>query len=152
MVSLCSVDDVRAIVFSTTVTDQDILNIISVASDEVLALANSTDTSNSLLRLACIYASAAVVAIRTKFTSEMAAQIVKGPYRQQNQIDPEIKRFEDKATAYIKKYRGTKYSIPYARAGVGNVNAPRYGAYTTDYWYWQNMYSNILQNLYTEWE
>lgn len=58
---LCSVDEVRARVYTTTLTDIDILDIITEVSEEVLDRVESTDISDTALRLAGKYAACAAV-------------------------------------------------------------------------------------------
>lgn len=123
---MCSVDDVRARVYSSTLTDSDILDIITEVSAEVLALAEVTDSSNPLLILAGKNAAWAATLRKMKTTGEMAASIQQGNSQQQNTIDADIKAYEEKAAELIQKYKDSvkvrNVSIPFGRVGFGTVN------------------------------
>ena len=123
---LCSVDEVRARVYSSTLTDSDILDIITEVSAEVLALAEATDSSNPLLILAGKNAAWAATLRKMKTTGEMAASIQQGNSQQQNTIDADIKAYEEKAAELIQKYKDSvkvrNVSIPFGRIGFGTVN------------------------------
>lgn len=123
---LCSVDEVRARVYSSTLTDSDILDIITEVSAEVLALAEATDSSNPLLILAGKNAAWAATLRKMKTTGEMAASIQQGNSQQQNTIDADIKAYEEKAAELIQKYKDSlkvrNVSIPFGRVGFGTVN------------------------------
>lgn len=123
---LCSVDEVRARVYSSTLTDSDILDIITEVSAEVLALAEVTDSSNPLLILAGKNAAWAATLRKMKTTGEMAASIQQGNSQQQNTIDADIKAYEEKAAELIQKYKDSlkvrNVSIPFGRVGFGTVN------------------------------
>lgn len=123
---MCSVDDVRARVYSSTLTDSDILDIITEVSAEVLALAEATDSSNPLLILAGKNAAWAATLRKMKTTGEMAASIQQGNSQQQNTIDADIKAYEEKAAELIQKYKDSvkvrNVSIPFGRVGFGTVN------------------------------
>jgi len=123
---LCSVDEVRARVYSSTLTDSDILDIITEVSAEVLALAEATDSSNPLLILAGKNAAWAATLRKMKTTGEMAASIQQGNSQQQNTIDADIKAYEEKAAELIQKYKDSvkvrNVSIPFGRVVFGTVN------------------------------
>ena len=123
---LCSVAEVRARVYSSTLTDSDILDIITEVSAEVLALAEATDSSNPLLILAGKNAAWAATLRKMKTTGEMAASIQQGNSQQQNTIDADIKAYEEKAAELIQKYKDSvkvlNVSIPFGRVGFGTVN------------------------------
>ena len=123
---MCSVDEVRARVYSSTLTDSDILDIITEVSAEVLALAEATDSSNPLLILAGKNAAWAATLRKMKTTGEMAASIQQGNSQQQNTIDADIKAYEEKAAELIQKYKDSvkvrNVSIPFGRVGFGTVN------------------------------
>jgi hypothetical protein len=123
---LCSVDEVRARVYSSTLTDSDILDIITEVSAEVLALAEVTDSSNPLLILAGKNAAWAATLRKMKTTGEMAASIQQGNSQQQNTIDADIKAYDEKAAELIQKYKDSvkvrNVSIPFGRVGFGTVN------------------------------
>ena len=123
---LCSIAEVRARVYSSTLTDSDILDIITEVSAEVLALAEATDSSNPLLILAGKNAAWAATLRKMKTTGEMAASIQQGNSQQQNTIDADIKAYEEKAAELIQKYKDSvkvrNVSIPFGRVGFGTVN------------------------------
>lgn len=123
---LCSVDEVRARVYSSTLTDSDILDIITEVSAEVLALAEATDSSSPLLILAGKNAVWAATLRKMKTTGEMAASIQQGNSQQQNTIDADIKAYDEKAAELIQKYKDSvkvrNVSIPFGRVGFGTVN------------------------------
>lgn len=123
---LCSVAEVRARVYSSTLTDSDILDIITEVSAEVLALAEVTASSNPLLILAGKNAAWAATLRKMKTTGEMAASIQQGNSQQQNTIDADIKAYDKKAAELIQKYKDSvkvlNVSIPFGRVGFGTVN------------------------------
>jgi hypothetical protein len=123
---LCSVAEVRARVYSSTLTDSDILDIITEVSAEVLALAEVTASSNPLLILAGKNAAWAATLRKMKTTGEMAASIQQGNSQQQNTIDADIKAYDEKAAELIQKYKDSvkvlNVSIPFGRVGFGTVN------------------------------
>ena len=123
---LCSVAEVRARVYSSTLTDSDILDIITEVSAEVLALAEVTASSNPLLILAGKNAAWAATLRKMKTTGEMAASIQQGNSQQQNTIDADIKAYDEKADELIQKYKDSvkvlNVSIPFGRVGFGTVN------------------------------
>jgi len=123
---LCSVVEVRARVYSSTLTDSDILDIITEVSAEVLALAEVTASSNPLLILAGKNAAWAATLRKMKTTGEMAASIQQGNSQQQNTIDADIKAYDEKAAELIQKYKDSvkvlNVSIPFGRVGFGTVN------------------------------
>ena len=123
---LCSIAEVRARVYSSTLTDSDILDIITEVSAEVLALAEVTDSSSPLLILAGKNAAGAATLRKMKTTGEMAASIQQGNSQQQNTIDADIKAYDEKAAELIQKYKDSvkvrNVSIPFGRVGFGTVN------------------------------
>lgn len=119
---LCSVDDVRSRIYTSTLSDMDILNIITDVTIEVLDLADSTDESNSYLQLAGKYASYAATLRKMRTTGEMAANKKSGNSQEQNTIDQDISTYESKSAAYIKKYIDSTYFIVSGRMGYGTVN------------------------------
>ena len=123
---LCSIAEVRARVYSSTLTDSDILDIITEVSAEVLALAEVTDSSSPLLILAGKNAAWAATLRKMKTTGEMAASIQQGNSQQQNTIDADIKAYDEKAAELIQKYKDSvkvrNVSIPFGRVGFGTVN------------------------------
>jgi len=123
---LCSVAEVRARVYSSTLADSDILDIITEVSAEVLSLAEVTASSNPLLILAGKNAAWAATLRKMKTTGEMAASIQQGNSQQQNTIDADIKAYDEKAAELIQKYKDSvkvlNVSIPFGRVGFGTVN------------------------------
>ena len=123
---LCSVAEVRARVYSSTLADSDILDIITEVSAEVLSLAEVTASSNPLLILAGKNAAWAATLRKMKTTGEMAASIQQGNSQQQNTIDADIKAYDEKADELIQKYKDSvkvlNVSIPFGRVGFGTVN------------------------------
>jgi ribosomal protein L12E/L44/L45/RPP1/RPP2 len=127
-VVLCSVAEVRAKVYTSTLTDADITNIITEVSEEILSRAGSTDESNSNLILAGKNASAAAVLRRMRTTGEMAANVRQGNSQQQNSIDQDIKDYEAKAELFLQKYMhrpSEGFVIVSGRVGPEGVNIER---------------------------
>ena len=110
---LCSVDYVKSKIFSSTLTDLDISNIITETSDEVLARCETTDETNPLVILAGKYAILAAVLRKMKTTGEAAASVKTGNSQRQNTTDLDIETYEKKADYYIEKYKNT-VSVSYS--------------------------------------
>ena len=104
---LCSVDYVKSKIFSSTLTDLDISNIITETTDEVLARCETTDETNPLVILAGKYAILAAVLRKMKTTGEAAASVKTGNSQRQNTTDLDIETYEKKADYYIEKYKNT---------------------------------------------
>ena len=122
---LCTVDEVKAHVSPESLTDDDILNIITSVSAEIaLQSGGSQDASTeAALNLACVHSSAAAVLQRMRSNGELAARVKFGNQEQRNSPDQDIQDHEDKAARYVKKYRHSSgYSQPYGRSGLGTVN------------------------------
>ncbi|MDG6245083.1 MAG: hypothetical protein QCH31_11980 [Methanolobus sp.] len=123
--TMCTVAEVRAIVDPRTIEDPDITDIISHASNIVsLSTGASTESTDTILKMACIHQSAALVLQKMKFSGELASQIKVGSESQSNNVDEDIAKHEEIAQRYMKKYRygSSRYSIPYGRAGIKTVN------------------------------
>lgn len=122
---LCSVSDVKVYAPSTTLTDTDYTNIITVKSKEIASKARgSADASgNSDLNLACIHASAAQALRAMQINGELAASVKLGNDSISNSIEPRITEHELQADYYIQKYRNQGLKVPYGRVGPGTVDA-----------------------------
>lgn len=124
---LCSIADVRAVIYTETLEDADISALISSVSDDVLAMAGSTDESNAYLIIAGKNASYAATLRKMKSTGEMAASTKFANSQQNNTPDTDIKAYEEKAYFYIEKYKRsvkyTNFSVSSGRMGFGTVNA-----------------------------
>lgn len=124
---LCSVDDVRAYYSPVTLTDQDILSIITVVTREILAKADSADETDKYLELAGIHLSVATTMKRARSKGELASSISTPEYSQQNTgLIDEINTHESEAEVYIQKYitiANSAYSIVSGRMGFGTVNS-----------------------------
>jgi hypothetical protein len=125
--ALCSVADVRAVIYTKTLTDADITAIISSVSDDVLGMAESTDETNTYLIIAGKNAAYAATLRRMKSTGELAASIKFGNSQQNNSPDSDIKAYEAKSIEFIEKYKDSiriaNFSLPCGRVGYGTVNA-----------------------------
>ena len=125
--ALCTFADVRAVVYTKTLTDADITAIISSVSDDILGMAGTTDESNAYLIIAGKNAAYAATLRRMKTTGELAATIKMGNSQQNNSPDSDIKVYEAKAEEYIEKYKDSvgivNFSLPCGRVGFGTVNA-----------------------------
>ncbi len=124
--ALCSVPDVRARVYTSTLTDFDISDIITDVTEEILGLAESTDESNPLLILAGKNAACAATLRKMRTTGEMAANKKRGNAQEQNTIDQDIKDYEAKAEMLIQKFKDSvtysNFSLASGRMGYGTVN------------------------------
>lgn len=123
--ALCSVAEVKVIVSPQTVTDDEIGDIVTHASNVIsLQTGASTDASdNQLLNLACIHSSAAFVLQKMKFSGELAQQYVLKGHSQSNNVDAEIKYHQTLAANYVSQYTGGNYKILYGRVGPRTVNS-----------------------------
>lgn len=124
---LCSVADVRAIVYTKTLLDADITSIIASVSADVLGLAESTDESNAYLVIAGKNAAYAATLRKMKTTGELAASKKFGNSQQNNAPDSDIKYYESQKEFYIQKYKDsvqfTNFSLSVGRIGLGTMNA-----------------------------
>jgi hypothetical protein len=128
--ALCSVDYVRSKIFSKTLTDSDIQDIITETSEDILSLCETTDESNPLVILAGKYAIRAAVLAKMKTTGELAASIKAGNSQRQNTADLDIERLEKKADIFIEKYRGvrgTTFTSPSFSVGFSNHHGGHHG-------------------------
>lgn len=125
--ALCSVADVRAAIYTKTLTDADITAIISSVSDDVLGMAESTDETNAYLIIAGKNAAYAATLRRMKSTGEQAASRKFGNDQENNAPDSDIKAYESKSLEFIEKYKDSiriaNFSLPCGRVGYGTVNA-----------------------------
>jgi hypothetical protein len=119
----CSPADVRSKVF-TKATDLQISGIISDVDDEVSTLAGSTNQSDPNLIQACKWASRADTVRYMMTNGEMPVNVKYGNSQQQNAPDQLIKAYDEKADAYIQKYKtsSVSFSIPSGRMGHGTIN------------------------------
>ena len=117
-----TVGEVRAVVHTSTLKDEDILGIINEISKEILVRAGTTDESNPLLISAGKNAIYAAVLRRMKFTGELAARVKHGSGEQQNDINQEIRYYEDNSNRYLRKYLYSANTRLYGRVGIGSVN------------------------------
>jgi len=124
---LCSYADVRAVIYTETLEDADIADLIANVSADVMAMAGSTDESNAYLIVAGKNAAYAATLRKMKLTGELAASIKFGNSQQNNTPDADIKTYEEKAEFYIEKYkksvRFSNISLVSGRMGFGTVNA-----------------------------
>jgi hypothetical protein len=128
--SMCSVDEVRDVVSPRSLTDEDILNIITRVTKSVDAQTGcGTGSTDTLANLACIELSAAAVLRKMRVNGELPARVKIGNSEQQNTIDQDIDYHEAEAAKYINEYKRIakkteykSYCIPYGRVGVGTVN------------------------------
>lgn len=124
---LCSVADVRAVVYTKTLTDADITALIASVSSDVLGMAGSTDETNAYLVIAGKNAAYAATLRRMKSTGELAASIKYANSQQNNSPDSDIKAYEAKSEEYIERFKESSrllnFSLPRGRVGYGTVNA-----------------------------
>lgn len=118
-----TVGEIRAVVHTSTLEDEDIQGIINEISKEILARAGTTDESNELLVIAGKNAIYAAVLRRMKITGELAARVVQGNGEQQNTADQDIQAYEDKSSQYLRKFLYSANARLYGRVGRGTVNA-----------------------------
>lgn len=121
--AFATVSDIRAVIYTSTLTDEDLQGIITVVSAEILARAEATDDSNELLKIAGRNAIYAATKRRMKDTGELAASVKQGSGEQQNTTDQDIRYYEDKVSLYLRKYLFSSGARLYGRAGPGTVNA-----------------------------
>lgn len=125
---LCSVADVRAYANPISVSDSDVTAIIQRVSVDVMTKAEATDESNAFLIQAVIHGSAAVTLKKARSNGELAASVETPEYKQQNAgLIDEINSHEKEMADYIQMYQNSvryaNFAIPYARVGIGTVNA-----------------------------
>jgi hypothetical protein len=117
-----TVQEVRAIIYTSTLTDEDIQDLINEVSKEILDRAKTTDESDELLKVAGKNAIYAAVKRKMKDTGELAARVKHGNGEQQNTPDQDIQAYEDKSSLYLRKYFFSFNARLYGRAGRGTVN------------------------------
>lgn len=124
---LCSVADVRAVIYTKTLTDVDITALIASVSADVMGIAGSTDESNAYLIIAGKNAAYAATLRMMKTTGELAASKKVGNDQQNNAPDSDIKYYETQKEFYIQKYKDSvqflNFSLPVGRIGLGTINA-----------------------------
>jgi hypothetical protein len=125
---LCSVEDVRAYVNPKSVSDADINAIIQRVSTEVMTKAEATDESNAFLIQAGIHGAAAVTLDQAIINGELAASVETPEYKQQNpgfidMVNSHKKEMANYIQMYRDSIRAANFAIPYARVGIGTVNA-----------------------------
>ncbi len=126
--ALCDVAYVKAQIYSSTLADTDITNIITEVTEDVLARCNTTEETNPLVILAGKYATLAAVLRRMKTTGELAASVQTPGSRQQNTTDEDIKAYETKSEAYISQYMTAaqySFSSPSFHAGFIHTRCGR---------------------------
>jgi len=125
--ALCSVADVRAVIYTKTLTDADITALITSVSANVMGMSGGTDESNAYLIIAGKNAAYAATLRRMKSTGELAASQKFGNSQQNNAPDSDIAAYEEKADVYIEKYKDSvrlsNFSLPRGRVGYGTVNS-----------------------------
>ena len=107
---LCSVADIRAVIYTSTLADADITAIVTKAYNRVLRATGATDDSNPTIQDAIEYMACALTLRRMKTTSEMAASVQTPGSRQQNTADVDIEAYEKEAKTRIDQYNTTSYS------------------------------------------
>jgi hypothetical protein len=112
------------------VSDADITAIIQRVSTDVMTKARATDESNAFLVQAGIHGSVAATIKKARTNGELAASVETPEYKQANTgLIDEINSHEKEMAEYIQMYRDSvryeNYAIPYARVGIGTVNATR---------------------------
>ena len=129
---LCAVDQVKAKVDPQSLTDLDLLDIITEAGFEVSARAGgaSTDSNDPYLNQACIHLSVADVLRRLKTNEDLPKSVMQGTgYKLETDVEKDIQLHEDKATTFITRYlwnpsaSNSLGGICYSRSGVGTVDA-----------------------------
>ncbi len=120
--SFATVDQIRAVIFTSTLTDEDLQAISNEVSAEILAKAETSDDTNPLVVIAGKNAIYAAVLRRMKMTGELAARIKHGNGEQQNDINQEIRFYEDNSNKYLRKYLYSANARLYGRVGLGTVN------------------------------
>jgi hypothetical protein len=121
--AICSVADVRAKIYSASLSDAEITALITEVSEDVLTLCNTSVDTHTTVILAGKYAILAAVLRRMKTTGEMAANVQTPEYRQQNTIDLDIERYEQKSAALIAQYNASSayvFTSPSFRRGFGH--------------------------------
>jgi len=109
-VATCVIADIRAVIYTSTLTDADIVAIISKSYNRVLAATGATDDSNLTIQEAIEYTAYALALRRMKTTGEQAPSITRGNSQQQNNVDIDIAAYETEAKYHINQYNISRYS------------------------------------------
>lgn len=122
-----TVEQVRAIVFTSTLKDEDIQNIIDEVSSIVMDAANSTDVSNKNLIVAGKNAIYAATIRRAIETTEFAARVKKGSGEQQQDLTTLINYYTSEYNKYLAIFFNPASASPkgafiYGRPGYKTVN------------------------------
>lgn len=122
---LCTVDELKVHVAPESLTDEDLLDIITSVSAEITLLTGGSQdaSTEASLNLACVHSSAAATLRKMRVNGELAASVKFGNQEQKNAIDADIQDHENKSARYVKMYRHSSgCSVPFGRSGPGTVN------------------------------
>jgi hypothetical protein len=122
-----TVSQVRAVVFTSTLLDASILELIEEVTSNVMTAAGATDTSDTNLIVAgknAIYAATIRKAIET---TEFAARVKRGSSEQQQDLTTLINYYEAEYNKYMKIYLNSaaasaKGVFLFGRSGYKTVN------------------------------
>lgn len=120
-----TVTEVRAIIYTSTLKDEDIQELINVVSAEINRRAGTTDESDDDLITAGKNAIYAAVKRKMKDTGELAARVKSGIGEQQNTADQDILDYKNESEKALRKYlykTSPRRKPIYGRAGTGTVN------------------------------
>jgi len=124
--SICSVEDIRTVINTYTLSDDDLQSILDLAHQEVFSKAGSTDENNPDLQLAIRYTACAYTLKKMRTTGELAASVKLGNDTRQNSPDKDIQTYEDNASYHIRKFLNAaqyeNFSGIFGRTGYGTVN------------------------------
>lgn len=122
---LCTVDELKVHVSPESLTDADLLAIVTEASSEIaIASGGSEGLTGSPLNKACLHEAAAVTLRKMRSNGELAASVKFGNQEQKNTIDADITDHEAKVTKFLKQYKySSGAAVPFGRSGPGTVNA-----------------------------
>jgi hypothetical protein len=122
-VALCDVDYVRSQIFSNTLTDDDITDIITETGADILVRCGTTSETEPLIILAGKYAILAACLMRMKQTGELAASVQTANASRQNITDIDIERYLKKSEYFIGQYNSacsSVYTNPTFNCGFGS--------------------------------
>ncbi len=122
-----TVSQIRAVVFTSTLSDSDISELINAVSDNVLKAAGTTDTGNDNIILAGVNAIYAAVIRKAIETTEFANSVKRGNIQQQQDLTTLISFYTGEYTKYLARYLNSSdaYSMGpfiYGRVGYNTVN------------------------------
>lgn len=122
-----TVTQVRAIVFTSTLKDEDIQEIINEVTTLVLDAAGTTDDTDKNIRVAGKNAIYAAVIRRAIETTEFAARVKKGSGEEQHDLAATIKFYEGEYKTHLDKFLNPLRTNPvsmlaYGRPGYKTVN------------------------------